>query len=67
MDFFRSLGGPDTLGLYREKKLNGFSIALSLLNVLIIPGVVYIVKLEKRLCRIENVLKDLCKKNKMEF
>jgi hypothetical protein len=40
--------------------MNGFGITLSLLNLLIIPGVLYIVKLEKRLIRIETALKDLC-------
>jgi hypothetical protein len=40
--------------------MNGFGITLSLLNLLIIPGVLYIVKLEKRLMRIEVALKDLC-------
>lgn len=43
--------------------MNGFAAPLALLNLLIIPGVVYIVKLEKRLMKIENVLKELCSKN----
>lgn len=53
-------GGAYSLGFYREKKMNGFGITLSLLNLLIIPGVLYIVKLEKRLIRIEAAIKDLC-------
>jgi hypothetical protein len=47
--------------------LNGFTITLSLLNLLIIPGVVYVVRLEKRLMRIEEVLKDLCKNGKAVY
>jgi hypothetical protein len=40
----------------------GIEVMLVLWNVLIIPAVVYVVRLEKRLVRIEEVLKTLCKK-----
>jgi hypothetical protein len=40
----------------------GIEVMLVLWNALIIPAVVYVVKLEKRLVRIEEVLKTLCKK-----
>jgi hypothetical protein len=61
--FIWGFGGVYPLGLYREKKMNGgIEVMLVLWNVLIIPAVVYVVKLEKRLVRIEEVLKTLCKK-----
>ena len=42
--------------------MNGFSVTLSLLNLLIIPGVLYIVRLEKRIMKMEHILKELCVK-----
>jgi hypothetical protein len=61
--FVWGFGGAYPLGLYWEKEMNGgIEVMLVLWNVLIIPAVVYIVRLEKRLVRIEEVLKTLCKK-----
>jgi hypothetical protein len=54
------------VGFYREEKLNGLEIVLKLLNILIIPGFFYIVRLEKRLSKIETIL-DLCLQNKVDL
>jgi len=60
------------LGFFREKKLmNGFTIYLGILNLLIVPGIVcvvrYVVKLEKRLLNIEGSLEKLMAQNGIKF
>jgi len=44
--------------------VNGLEIFLKFLNLLIIPAFFYIVRLEKRLSRIETIL-DLCIQKKI--
>jgi len=46
--------------------VNGFDIFLKLLNLLMLPAFYYIVKLEKRLSKIETIL-DLCLQNKVSL
>jgi len=58
------VGGFDSLGVHWEEILNGFEIVLKLMNLLMLPGIYYIVRQEKRLTRIETIL-DLCLKNKV--
>lgn len=49
-------------------KMNGaLQIMLLAWNLLIIPGIVYVVKLEKRLARIDETLKTLCKEKPVIF
>lgn len=47
--------------------MSEFVSGLGLLNLLIIPGVIYIVKLEKRLLNIEANLKNLLAQNGIKF
>jgi len=66
----RSVGGFDPLGDYgvtaKGVNVNGLDIFLKYLNLLIIPGFFYIVRLEKRLSKIETIL-DLCLENKVSL
>ncbi|MCJ7828481.1 MAG: hypothetical protein MUP81_01925 [Dehalococcoidia bacterium] len=67
VDPFRGIGGDFSLGFFREKVMSEFVSGLGLLNLLIIPGVIYIVKLEKRLLNIEANLKNLLAQNGIKF
>ena len=70
MAAIRSVGGFDSLGDYRVTakgvNVNGLEIFLKFLNLLIIPAFFYIVRLEKRLSKIETIL-DLCLQNKVSL